>query len=113
MAIEIYPACVTKVTRGLVYARGINWKPVYCANCGCDAGLIPEHGTCAFVLCDDCGQKHGVPAGMMHLPNEAHWSKCADAQVEKYGRILDPIEQLDQLSDPESMLSKLAREGGR
>ena len=110
MPVDLYPSSIPKVTRGLIYHLGINWKPIYCANCGVDAGLIPEDATCAFSLCDDCGQVHGVPPGMMQLPDEAHWSKVNDAQLEKYGRVLDPLEQLDELRDPDSMLSKLVRD---
>ena len=64
----------------------------------------------AFWLCNGCAEKHGNIPGTFMVPDEVYWQRVKDAQLERYGRELDATEVLDQLRDPESMISKLARE---
>jgi hypothetical protein len=45
----------------------------------------------------------------MLVPDEVFWKKVEDAQLEKYGRILETYEQVEMLKDGSSLLSKLAR----
>jgi hypothetical protein len=42
---------------------------VYCANCGCDGGLVtPEWFEHVFYLCQECADKHGKIAGTVEAP---------------------------------------------
>jgi len=46
----------------------------------------------------------------MVVPDEVFWEKVNQAQIEKYGRLLEPNEIIRQLDDVNSTLSVLARE---
>lgn len=107
----LLPNSVPTVTRKVVMRAGVPWVPIYCANCGCDGGWIPEDAKdFAFYLCEPCGEKWAPLAGTMMVPDEVFWAKVKDAQIEKYGRELQDIEIIEELKDGESMLSKLAKE---
>lgn len=93
-------------------AKGM-WRPVFCANCGKDQGYVPDDPKAireAFMLCDDCYEKHGVPAGLMASRDQLFIEKSREAQLEHYGHVLTPQEVAVELGDPESLMSKLARE---
>ena len=94
------------VNRG---AEGM-WEPVYCANCGKHEGLVPEKAGFAFVLCDDCYGKHGLPAGLLAVPDEVFWGIVRDAQMEEFGRLLTTEEEVAELANPDSRMSMLARD---
>lgn len=89
------------------------WEvPIHCVNCGKSGGFVPEdHVTHVFYLCDDpCFKKYGQVAGTMLVPDEVFWARVRDAQLEKYGRLLTPLEIVAQLGDPDSLLSQLVRD---
>jgi len=107
----ILPDSRAKETKKVVRLHGINWIPVFCANCGADGGLMPEENiTFAFYLCNPCAEKYGNIEGTYIESDVAFWQKVEEAQLEKYGRVLKPEEQMEQLKDGNSLLSKLARE---
>jgi hypothetical protein len=91
----------------------LSWTPIFCANCGKGGGYVPEE-TCtfAFYLCDGCAEKWAPLAGTLAVPDEVFWKKVKEAQLEKYGRLLTAEEIAAQLEDGDSMLAKLARDGG-
>lgn len=94
---------------------GANWIPVYCHNCGVSAGLVPEENcTFAFFLCgpekNNCQEKWGIEAHHMVEPDTVFWERVAQEQLEKYARLLGPIELLKELEDAESPLAKLLKE---
>jgi len=88
----------------------------YCANCGRKGPLIPDVSGLELRenfhcwLCDACAEKWGPLLGLQLMPDEAFFQKVKEAQLEKYQRELTPDELLKELSDPNSTLSKLARE---
>ena len=45
------------------------------------------------------------------VSNGEFWAKVREAQMEKYGRLLNPLEQIEALKDEHHILAKLAREG--
>lgn len=96
---------------GLVYANGMTWQPIFCANCGAPGGVVPEDNcTFAFYLCNPCHEKHGTVAGTYAMPDDEFFSLVQAAQIEHYGRILSPLEQLAALDDETSPLAKLAKD---
>ena len=96
---------------GIKFRGGVAWQPIFCANCGADGGLVPEENcNFAFYLCDPCHDKHGAVAGTMVMPDEVFWAKVQSAQIEKYGRVLSPDEQIEALKSTDSLLSKLAKD---
>lgn len=87
------------------------WVPIFCANCGQDGGLVPEQTTSgAFYLCDPCEAAYGTIPGMAVMPDEVFWQRVQDETMEHYGRLLTPQETMEQLADPASLLSRLARD---
>ena len=111
MAGELLPSSVPRETKHVIFRAGVPWIPIFCANCGCDGGLIPEETkNFAFYLCVPCAEKWEPLAGMMLVPDNVFWDKVNAAMVEKYGRILEPHEQVEELKNGDSILSKLARD---
>lgn len=115
----LLPNCLLKNRRSdLVLSGTGEWFYLFCANCGKDGGRvrsteIPLEQQFAFYLCDPCAEKYGAIAGMLMVPDEAFWAKVKEAQIEKYGRELEPWEVVEELKDENSMMSKLARERPR
>ncbi len=108
---DVLPDSRAKTTRGRQVIDGVVYVPVYCANCGAPYGGVPEdHTTFSFWLCSKCFEKHGAVANTMVVPDEVFWEKVNQAQIEKYGRLLEPNEIIRQLDDVNSTLSVLARE---
>lgn len=111
---DLLPSSVPREIKRTIAHRGVEWCPIFCANCGGDGGLVPEESVrdskFAFYLCDPCAEKWTPLADTMLVPDEVFWAKVNDAQIEKYGRVLQPYEQIDELKNPASLLSKLARD---
>lgn len=87
------------------------WVPMFCANCFTPAGFCPQESTHVFYLCDDCVDKHGVPAGMMAVPDEVFWETVKQEQIDKYGRLLSEAELIRVLEDGASPLATLLKSG--
>jgi hypothetical protein len=112
---DILPDCrlknPTNVIRDAYAGMGLNWQPIFCANCGADGGLVPaENCDFAFYLCNPCAEKWGPIAGTYAEPDAIFFAKVKAAQIEKYGRELEPPEIIELLNDENSFLSKLAKE---
>jgi hypothetical protein len=85
--------------------------PTYCANCGKKWGMVPErHITFAFVLCQECADKHGNIAHTYKEPDEVFWKRVIEAQLQEHGKILDPVALAKELDDPTTTMAKLAVE---
>ena len=107
------PDCRTKNVKSVVRLGALNWRPIFCANCGADGGLVPEapeNCNFAFYLCDKCYELHGQVEGTYAEPDSIFWEKVKQAQLEKFGRELAPEEQIEALKDENHILSKLAKE---
>lgn len=108
---NILPDSRARITRGRVVVGGVNYVPVFCANCGADGGGVPEESvTFVFYLCNSCAEKQGPIAGMYMEPDAVFFEKVKQAQLEKYGRMLNETEILKALDDESGPLAKLARE---
>ena len=47
------------------------WEKVYCANCGCDGGLVTaEWSPHVFYQCQQCADKLGAPPGLKEAPED-------------------------------------------
>lgn len=87
---------------------GLLWVPIFCANCGCDGGLVPEENmNFAFYLCPPCFEKHGTIAGTYAVPEEIFWDTVNAEQMEKYGRLLPPHELQEVVDSGLTPLSAL------
>jgi hypothetical protein len=101
--LDILPDSRPRDTRGVVYRLGVAWIPIYCANCGKPGGKVPQDSGHAFYLCDSpCGEQWGRVAGTMAVPDEVFFARVAA----EMGR----APELGDLADPDSVLTKLARE---
>lgn len=113
---DLLPTSVAKVQKNVKWFHGANWVPIFCANCGKSGGYVPEDTkNHAFYLCGDavgegCYAKFGAVAGTYAVPDEVFFERVKQESIEKYGHELTATEQLQALADPESTLSKLARE---
>lgn len=108
---DILPDSRTKTVRGRISVKGVNYIPIYCANCGADGGGVPEeHCTFAFYLCNACCEKHGPIAGTYVEPDAVFFEKVRQAQLEQCGREMTLEEIAKALDNADHPLSKLARE---
>jgi hypothetical protein len=106
---EILPSSAAKVTKNVIHHKGIPWIPVFCANCGCDYGFIPEH-TFAFVQCDPCSEKFPCPEGFYRIPDEVFFAKFQAAVTEHYKRELTIDELLEESKKGDSVVAQLVRD---
>lgn len=96
--------------KGMVQGPYGTWIPIFCANCGSEGGIVPqEHCTFAFWLCNNCVEKHGVPAGTMAVPDELFWAKVRQEQMESHGRLLTDLELAKVLEADASPLAMLLK----
>lgn len=108
---DILPSSMLKRPKGSVRRPDGWWQPIFCANCGCDGGLVPEENmTFAFYLCNTCAEKLGDAAHLMMMPDEVFFLKVQEAQLERYGRLLTAEEILKALNDDSHPLAKLAKD---
>jgi hypothetical protein len=108
---EFLPDSRTRDQKTVVGANGKSYVQIYCANCGCKYGLVPEeHITFAFVMCQPCADKFGNDAHFHREPDEVFWERIRNAQLEEEGRLLSPLELAIELDDPSTTLAKLASE---
>lgn len=113
---EILPNCIAQRTeKTIVWANGMKWIPVFCANCGTDRGLVLESEwervkNFAFALCDPCAEKWSPLVDTYIAPDEAFWKKIHDAQMEAFGRDLTPEEIVEALKDDNHILTKLCKD---
>lgn len=108
---DILPSSIAREIRGRQFIDGLWHIPIFCASCGVDGGWVPETGEeFACILCNSCADKHGGIPGTHSMPAEVFFAKIRDAQLEDYGRFLTEKELIIELGDPNSVISKLARE---
>lgn len=108
---EVLPDSRARDPKGLIFSP-MGWMvPIFCANCGCEGGLVPqENTTFAFWQCTPCSEKYPAIAGTVAIPDEVFWERVKLEQLERYGRTLSAEETVAALADPESLESKLARD---
>jgi hypothetical protein len=116
MSENTLPNCLTSIPQAdrNICQPGI-WFHLYCANCGDpspyrvrDTELPAQY---AFYLCNDCVDKWGEPAGVTKTPDDIWMAKVQSAMQEEYGKVLTEKEAMVELDDPNSVISKLEKEG--
>jgi hypothetical protein len=91
---------------------GTVWYYLFCANCGVDAGRVLKTdlpSDFAFAQCDECAKDYPIE-GIYVEPDYAFTENVIQEQMETYGRMLTPQEQVEVLKDGNSTLAKLARD---
>lgn len=109
---DVLPDSRAKRPTGLILNSPMgNLVPVFCASCSKLGGHCPEENmTFLFYECKECFAKLGELTNTMAMPDEIFWQFVADAQTEKYGRVLTAEETVKSLDDPLSLESLLARD---
>lgn len=113
---EILPNCIAQRSeKTIVWANGMEWIPIFCANCPRDGGMVLKTdwervNNWAFYLCELCAEKWSPLVDYALAPDEAFWQKVKAAQIEAFGRELTDIEIVEALKDENHILSKLAKE---
>ena len=98
-------------TKNVVRGAGMNWVPIFCANCGADGGLVPEENcNFAFYLCNPCAEKFGDIEGTYIEPDAVFWQRVKEEQLAKYGRELTSAELVEVLKDENHPLTKLCKD---
>jgi hypothetical protein len=109
---DLLPDSRLKAPKNIQFHLGMNWVPIFCANCGADGGFVPaENMTFVCYLCQPCANKLPPIEGTYVMPDEVFFQKVRDAQMEKYGRLLTAEEIAIELQDSNSILSKLKKDG--
>lgn len=113
MSAVILPECRTKVATRGKFMHGTWCVPMYCGHCHVEGPMVPANATFTFWLCgpelNNC-ERHGEIYGLMAVPDEIFFGRVRDEMVASYGRVLTETEMLEELRNPNSKLSILARE---
>jgi hypothetical protein len=109
---DILPNSRAKESKNILLIDGINYVPVYCANCGKQQGMVPEnHISHVFALCDrGCAGKYGDLAHSYVDPDEIFRRQATEEQLTKFGRLLTAEEVTLELEKRESLLAALAKD---
>lgn len=114
MATAILPNCIAQRSkRSIVWANGMKWLPLFCANCGKEGGMVLETDwnrvkNFAFYLCDPCAEK--LPPMVAVSPDEAFWVKVHQVQMDEFGRELTEPELIEALKSDDHILTKLCKD---
>lgn len=102
---------MTRESRGGRVVDGYRWERVFCASCGKEGGeSIRADGNFAFWVCNDCHARHGAIIGGGVTPHAAFRERVAAETTRADGQPFTVADILDALHNPNSILSKLARE---
>lgn len=111
MPADVLPDSRPRERRGGIRSPDGTIIPVYCANCGCKYGMVPEKMiTFAFVLCQPCADTYGNIAHTYQEPDSVFWERVANAQREEFDQTLTIEKLAVELDDPSTTLAKLADE---
>ncbi len=116
--VDILPDSRSREGRGAKQVQGfggVGWMvPVYCANCGCDAGFATETEslTFIFVLCDTCARETDIiEASKALTPDEHRWKYIKQEQLDVHGRQLTDKELRKVVEGDSSPLATLLIKG--
>lgn len=112
---NILPNCITKDPKidWSISNPGWEWVYLFCGSCGADGGrVLKTHlpKEFAYYICEDCLAKYGHVLGTYVEPDEVFRQKVVQAMEEEFGHSLTEPEILDELGNPSSTISKLAKE---
>lgn len=112
MSSDVLPECRARDRKGAIHTPNGWFVPVYCANCGKIAGMVPEsHITHVFALCDNgCAGKYGDTAHEYVDPDAIYRERATAEALKKYGRALTPAEVERELDNVSSPIAKIAKE---
>lgn len=113
---EILPRCTTIAKTGGMEIRGVWHVPTYCMFCGKHHGYQPESATdpgggYVGYVCDPCAEipRNSELVGLSVVPDEVHWQRVREAQLEEHGRELTVTELVRVLDDGTGPLARLLR----
>jgi hypothetical protein len=111
---DILPDSRARTNRGSVRLNGVNYIPIYCANCGKRYGMVPEQFiTHVTALCDKgCSGQYGALAHHYVDADAAFRADAAEevaAVTKRLGRSVTHAE-LDEMAETHRTLSALARD---
>lgn len=114
---DLLPSSIPREIKNEVFSKGLWWVQGFCANCCCEGPYFVKEalmapGGFAFWLCSKC-EKHGIPAGMMRIPDEVIWEKGLQEQLAQRGRPFTANEMIEALKDDKSVFCKLAKDRTR
>lgn len=111
---NVLPDSRLKQPKNIYQHIGLNWVPIFCANCGAEGGFVPEENCdFAFYLCTPCAERLGPIAGTYMMPDEVFWGRVKQEQMEQFGRELTAPELIEILKDGSNSLTKLVNERRR
>lgn len=114
LAANVLPDSRPKVSRGARQLGGSWWRPIFCANCGCDGGYVPEENcTFAYWVCTPCYNDLGDVVNTYVMPDEVMWEKIKQEQLATYGRLLSNAELVQVEAADATPLAKLLKASGR
>lgn len=113
---DILPVCTTRSKRGGLSIRGVWCVPIHCMFCGkhngyCNESATDPGGGYVGYCCDDCASipRNSDLVGLSLIPDEVHWQRVREAQLEEHGKLLTLDELAVALDDVNSPMSVLAR----
>lgn len=101
---------VHSTRRSVFDKNGVEWIPVFCANCGKEGGLVTTTCTFAFWICGSCEKTHGHITTMMRVPDHEFYEKLKNEQLEMAGRPLTQSEIAQVIAEDATPLAKLIKE---
>lgn len=108
---DLLPDSRARQAKGVVRGYGMNWVPIFCANCGKDGGMCPEENmTFICWLCAYCAETYGKIAGTLMMPDEIFWEKVKQEQLAAYGRYLTDLELAAVVEADASPLATLVKQ---
>lgn len=101
--------------KSIVWANGMKWLPIFCANCGKQHGQVLQTDwervkNFAFCLCDPCAEKWSPLADTMIAPDEVFWRRFHEVQLEEFGRELTDAELVEALKNDDHVITKLCKD---
>jgi hypothetical protein len=109
---DLLPDSRAKNTTGRIFRGSQAWVPIFCANCGREAGLCPEENmTFLFYQCEPCARTYGAIAGTMSMPDEVFYEKLKQEQLASHGRYLTELELAAIVEADASPLATLIKQG--
>lgn len=87
--------------------------PTFCCSCGKDGPMVLQEAVLendwVSYICEPCAESYGDQYGVMVCPDEVFFEAVKQYSLEAFGHELTAEEQLAQLHDVNSILSKMAR----
>ncbi len=115
---EVMPSSLLgDVNRGVVFYKTpygvLPHVPTFCCSCAKPGPMVVQDAVLenefASYICEPCAEKYPQQYGVMVCPDEVFFEAVKQHCLDTYGRELTAAEQLAQIGDVNSTLSKMAR----